>query len=216
MKSRMKPGQMALESSLAGKSFEAPDSHVSHARRCNKQPPAAVRTPTVVWSRGNNLSSSRCRGKTRQTSIVHRSSKHRDFADELETRKDRAVQRTTQAVRSRRMMGRRAVRQTADVLLVFTEGVRFWVLVCYFAVSFFFSNCYTQGEDKTRRADPIDQELLPKNMLIKNILLLNIRMKIIISVCLFRDRLGHRFILVLFFIFVLQYFSYKLGIWLST
>ena len=63
------------------------------------------------------FSSSRCPDEIRENNYaIHRLSRNRDFADGMETRRGGKVeQQTTQAVQSRRIMGRRAARQTIGV-----------------------------------------------------------------------------------------------------
>ena len=67
---------------------------------------------------------------------------------------------------------------------------------------------------RTRRAKPIDEEQLPEIKLIKNRFLLNNRMKIIISVCSFYNRVGHRYTRV--FVIIGYPFVQALGISLGT
>ena len=95
--------------------WKHPNSHVSRAGLCNQQPSTAVGTPMLVaWSC--------CRDENRQINNSVRLSKSRDFADGLATWRGGDRKQTTQAIRSRRMMERRAAHQIATVLLHF--GVR--------------------------------------------------------------------------------------------
>ena len=100
------------------------------------------------------------------------------------------------------MMGRRAVRKRAAVLLSFVEGTSCFVS-CHLSTFRFFSDGFDQdiqGRGQMRRADPIDEEQFPETKLIENSFLLNNRIKIIISVCFFHDGVAQMGILALFFL----------------